>query len=62
MLLTLVGVTACSPIVHKDKQETTKKIQGDSNSLILQPSGQEPIIHSGHAAHASHVSHYSAHR
>ena len=55
-LFTFMGLVTCSTgnfIKVKDEQVVNK------DSLILQPSIQEPIIHRGHAAHASHASHYS---
>lgn len=61
-LFTFIGIVSCSinrhNIVSKDKH-----IENSADSLILQPSTQQPIIdriqHASHSSHASHFSHYS---
>lgn len=56
VLLSLVSLCYCS--TSKNTELKSKKVEV-TDSLILNPSDQQPIIHRGHAAHASHASHYS---
>lgn len=62
LLFTFIGIVSCSinrHIVSKDKH-----IENSADSLILQPSTQQPIIdriqHASHSSHSSHFSHYSS--
>lgn len=59
VLLSLVGLFSCSTSNSKNTLIKSKKVEA-TDSLILNPSDQQPIIHRGHAAHASHYSHYSS--
>ena len=56
LLFTCLGLLACSikhNIVSKEK-----RIEESADTLILQPSTQQPIMNRIH--HASHSSHYSS--
>lgn len=56
MLLAILGMFSCGSNQQTGKKDSLK----ENDTIILQPSEQEPIIHRGHAAHASHCSHYSS--
>ena len=56
-LIAFVSFTACA--TTKRSEANTAKQSHETDSLILTPSEQQPIIHRGHAAHASHASHAS---
>lgn len=67
LLFTFWSLIACSTIKNAKEDNSVdnnsvgnNSIDNNADSLILQPSTGQPIIHSGHAAHGSHVSHYSS--
>lgn len=59
MLLAILGMFSCGSNQQTGKKDSLK----ENDTIILQPSEQEPIRnyqHSSHRSHASHMSHYSS--
>ena len=64
LLFAFWGLITCSTTKNAKEDES---ISNNVDSLILQPSTQQPIIdriqhasHSSHSSHFSHISHYSS--